>query len=205
MINQIDSNTIYLLIFFILPGFLSYSINSSLYKKSKQATEVEITYRSLFYSSIIYTFLYIIASYNNIELYKFPVNYPIISVLIILTISSLFGIILYCLNEYEVFASAISKVIKPKVEPPNLYAALFDPNYSLKASKGAWLIYEKDGLRREGYVALTDVIKGNSLIYITEIKDLDENDQAIKTYSNEFGVLLDLRSIESCEIIYTED
>lgn len=82
---------------------------------------------------------------------------------------------------------------------------MLDPNYSLKASKGAWLIYEKDGLRREGYVALTDVTKGNSLIYITEVKDLDENDQVIKTYSNEFGVLLDLRSIESCEIIYTED
>lgn len=205
--SSIDSTTIYLLILFILPGFFAYSISSALYRKSKQASDAEITYKSLLYSSIMYAILYVVADAQKISLSDFLTQHPIISAITVIAFSFLMGIAIYQLNEGELLYRLISKVMwfKGKVEPPNIYATLFDPDYCANARNGMWIIFRKDGIRREGYVKYVDVGRENRLIYVTEIHDINEEGQLVDIHPPEYGMVLDLTSIETFEIVYAND
>ncbi|HBW36663.1 DUF6338 family protein [Desulfosporosinus sp. BICA1-9] len=204
--NLIDSASIYLIILFILPGFFVHSIINSLYRKSKQASEVEITYKSLLYSSIIYAILYVVADAWKINILEFLTLHPVISAIVVIFFSFLFGIAVYQINQTEFLYNLISKVkwFKGKVEPPNIYATLFDPDYCTKARNGIWIIFSRDGIKHEGYVKYIDVQRENRLIYVTEINDINSDGQVIRTHSPEYGMILDLRSIETFEILYAD-
>lgn len=202
--NQIDSTTIFLMFLFILPGFLTYLTSTSLYKKENNPSELVVTYKSLLYSSSLYILIYVTFKSSDIKLYQFIDSHIFLSLLLMVILSILWGIVIFWLKKFDVLYKILASFkLIGQVEPPNLYAAMLDPEYSLKAQKGYWLIFIHNGVRKEGYVAYTDVKGTERLVYVTGIKEFLQ-DGTIIVHRDSYGLILDLRKFDSIDVIFDE-
>jgi hypothetical protein len=154
----------------------------------------------------MYAVLYVVADARKVNLPEYLSWHPIISTITVLAFSFILGIAIYQLNQRDLLYSIISNVkwLRGKAEPPNIYATLLDPNYCTRAINGLWIIFTKDGIKREGYVKYVDVERENRLIYVTEIQEIDEDGQLISNHPPEYGMILDLTSLDSFEIVYAD-
>ncbi len=202
--NQIDSTTIYLFIVFILPGFLSYLVSTSLYRQGTQDREIEVTYKSLLNSASIYAVIYIGCEAWGLSPVQFFKTHAIYSLVIMILASLLWGIIIFKFKEKDYLYGILSKArfLSGRVQPPNLYAALLDPKYQPRAAAGYWIIFGKNGVTHEGYVKYTDVAGSERLAYVTEVKELDPHGNVAIEHPTTYGMVVDLTKLESLEIVY---
>lgn len=201
--SQINASSIYLLVLFILPGFLAYTVSISLYRKSREIRDIEVTYKSFLYSFSMYVLLYVFFEAIDRSLVDFAIKHPVISVLIMTMLSICWGIITFSISSNDLLYKLLSKTgLTGKAQPPNLYAALIDPKYQPKAKNGVWIVYTKTGVTREGWVEYTDLKA--SLVYVTEIKEFDEEGNLIRELPETYGIMLDLSTLEGFEIVYCE-
>lgn len=194
---------VWTLVLFVVPGYLAHVVSNTLYKPEEKYSEIEVIYSSVLYSASIYIFLYFIAISKRISIIDYVLNHPRPTILIILVTSNIWGVIVYLFKRYDWFHKGISLIrLFGGVEPPNVYASIFDPKYQPKAKKGYWLIFSKDGVNYEGLAQYTDVRK-EFKVYVTDVREVDENGRSLKKYPETFGMLVDLRYLEDFEIIYS--
>ena len=137
----------------------------------------------------------------------FAEEHPFVSIIIVLVLSLIWGIATYAIISNDILYTLLSKtkLLKGKTLPPNLYAVLFDKEYQPKAKNGCWVIYNKNGVTREGWVKYTDVKRGEYLIFVTEIKEFDEEGNLLRDLPKNYGDILNLSTIEGLEIIYCDE
>lgn len=202
--SQIDSQTIYLLIVFILPGFLAYSVCKSLYRQATPDSEIEVTYKSLLNSAVIYATVYLIFAAMGYSLDEYALKHSVGTVLIMVLTSIVWGILLFKYLETDFLFTLLSKIkfLSGRVQPPNLYAALLDPKFQPRAELGYWIKFTKEDITYEGYVKYTDVAGSERLAYVTEVKELDDQGRVLLEHPLTYGMLVDLTKLEAFEIIY---
>lgn len=215
--NQIDANTIYLLIVFILPGYFALKVCNFFYKRETSITDIEITYQSLLCSGIIYLVFYTTIKYTGKELVKYVVDNPWPALFEVIGLGFLLGIMLYLLNILPTYGSKWFSKLATKVkiigklekilgsifvaEPPNVFAAIFDPKYRLSNEDGYWILWRQAGIIREGWVQLTENKETDMLLYIKEIKEIDENNNIVREFPPEYGMVVSVNLIDGFEII----
>lgn len=89
--KQIDFSSVYLLIIFVLPGFFSYLVSTTLYKHGSKDSEIEVIYKSVLYSGSIYLILYILGDSLGIWMIKYVEEFSIETMFIITGVMQLMG------------------------------------------------------------------------------------------------------------------
>ncbi len=203
--KQLDFTSVYLLVLFILPGFLSYVIARALYQEERKDSEIEVIYKSVLYSGSIYIALFFLAVSFNVWIENFVLIRPRLSILIVIIASHVWGVIVFLFKRFDLFFKLLSFIrIVGTTQPPNLYAALLDPKYQPRAKHGCWVIFRKGDVTYEGFVEYTDVVKDDRLVYVTEVREIDQNRQMLVQHPNTFGMMVDLKKVEWLDIFYGE-
>lgn len=204
--NEIDTTTIFLIILFILPGFVAFSVSNSLYRKSLNIREIEVTYKSLLYSCVIYIILKIFSIIMKKPLSELILNHVIATSVTILGLGLALGILIFKINSNELLYQFLKNLkLMGQTVPPNLYAALMDPAYEPRATKGLWIRFEKTGVTVEGFVAYVDVASNERLIFIQSIREIDINGNILKEYPETYGMIVNVTTLEGLDIIYPDD
>jgi hypothetical protein len=204
MMNQIDITTIYLIILFILPGYLVFAVINALYKTDKQIKEIEVTYRSLLYSSIIYGVLIVACKARGIDIRHYSTIHPLRSFFIPFVLSFVLIVIMYLDRRFNIFITIGGWLNIAAEVPPNIYATLLDPKFQERAANGYWITYNKNGVIKEGFCEFTDVAGNKPLIYVTDIKEVDQQHNVIRQYDEPYGEIIDLSLLDGLEIKYNE-
>lgn len=198
--NQIDLNTVFLIIIFILPGYFTHKVCSFLYKEDNKLKEIEVTYQSLLYSAIIFTFYYALV---KVIFKDEPVSYvlvhPVQSILIINSIGLVLGILVFLLK-FKLGNLRNLRIFY--AEPPNIYAAIFDPDFQETASSGYWIVWWQQGHIREGWVEYTEVKGPEKIIMVKDIRELDEDKNVIHEYPSDYSIIVNVNEIEGFQIFH---
>ncbi|TCL62284.1 hypothetical protein EDC14_102627 [Hydrogenispora ethanolica] len=201
--SELDSATkLFLVIAFILPGFVAYSVSNSLYRKpqpKRDFKEIEITYSSIFYSCGMYAVLYAILGKSLLTLIP---RYPLWSAAVMIVLSFLWGIAVFLIRIHDLLYRVLRRLgLMGKITPPNLYAAVFDPNYSPEASAGRWVTVKLGQRLLEGYVELADVAEDERLILIKGIREFTEDGEFLNEPAEGTGIIIDLTKVDSITLI----
>ncbi len=215
--NQIDLTTIYLIFLFILPGFLAYSLYTSLYKHSKAESDWTLILKSLLHSGVIYVIIYFV---YRIFLHKIP-SLPDLSklselhnlsstkliylTLTVLGVSVFWGLILRWVAACKPHLFILKKVFKieQQLRPPNLYASILEPRYNPKAADGYWIVFPHDDTVKMGYVEIADVSGADRLVWVRGLLQLNEEHEPVKAFPENEGIILDLNKTEWFEVLYS--
>lgn len=204
--KQLDFQSIYMLVIFILPGFLARYISVVLYEPDKKDNEIEIIYKSVLFSGIIYVILYVFATIGGANLQRFTISHPIWTIVIILLVCHIWGFIIFLAskNKPKLYKLLTKLKLSCAVEPPNIHATLFDPKYQPRAKNGFWLTFSKNNIIFEGFVKYVDVANTERFVYVVDVRELDQEGKVNKEYPKTFGILLDLRKVDWIDINYGE-
>ena len=197
--SELDSATkLFLAIAFILPGFVAYSVSNSLYRKpqpKREFKEIEITYSSIFYSCGMYAVLYAFLGKSLLTLIP---RYPLWSAAVMIVLSFLWGIAVFLIRIHDLLYRALRRLgLMGKITPPNLYAAVFDPNYSPEAGAGRWVTIKLGQRLVEGYIELADVAEDERLILVRGIREFSANGEFLNEPAEGTGIIIDLTKVDS--------
>jgi hypothetical protein len=200
---SLNFTAIWLLVVFIVPGYLAHVVSNTLYKPEDKYSEIEVIYSSVLYSASIYIFLYFIALSRKMWIENYVLSHPRATIIIFLVTSNIWGVIVYLFKRYDWFHKAISLLKIPGgVVPPNVFASIFDPKYQPKAKNGYWLIFKQNGVTYEAFAQYTDVRK-EFKVYVVDVREIDSEGRSLKQYPDTFGMLVDIRKLEEFEIVYS--
>ena len=204
--NQIDSTSIFLVMVFILPGFFSLKIYSFFYEKKNNSSDLEITYQSLLCSLIIYGLFYAIIKGNGQSLTKYTEANPWATIFLVMGLGCFLGIIMYIANIAPLLILKIP-YIKDKlgslqvVELPDIYSAIFESKFYQSNEPGYWIIWHQNNQIWEGWVDLVECKDSDVLLYIKEIREINEENEVIKEYPKDYGMLVSVNNIKGFEIM----
>lgn len=201
--NQIDFTTIFIIVIFVLPGYLAFTVYHTLYQQTKQLREIEVTYQSLLNSAGMYAVLYGVTTFLGYDLSKLLTKHPLVMIIALGFVGIIWGIAVAEIKRYDMMYKVIEKLgFEGYVQPPNLYAAVFDPAFQPKATQGYWLIFKQNNITREGWVSYTEIKDTVRLALVTEIRELDGDGHVVKKYNPEYSIIVDLTTLEGFEISY---
>lgn len=176
-----------------------------MFRQEENIREIEVTYKSLLYSCGIYAILKIFFVSIDKSVTKFIINHLLWACLVVGLLSVLWGIGLYLIKTYDLLYKLLSFFkLTGKIIPPNIYAALFDPNYNPKAKKGLWLTFEMGGIQIEGFVAYTHLVEGERKIFLKEIREFNLNGNLLVQRPESYGLLLDVTELKGIELVFAD-
>lgn len=209
--SEITVETIVLLVSFVLPGYLTILVSKALYQPDKPLSDLEITYKCLLYSTFMYIGVYLCLTGAGLQFEvktlveqftPFILAHPFFSLGVILFLSALIGAFIARASSagfvYQIFKSL---GFTGWVQPPNIYAALLDPEFEPKAANGYWVQFTKNEITFEGYAAYTDIKNSDKIIYLTSVREL-EGKIVKKIYAEEYGMIVDITKLDGFSIFY---
>ncbi|MGE5544398.1 MAG: hypothetical protein ACM3UW_05430 [Bacillota bacterium] len=106
-------------------------------------------------------------------------------------------LIVYCDLLYWIIHFISFKKLDRQIEPPNIYAALLDPRYNEDIRGRLVRIYfPYEGKKKRGIIEFASVKGAERAVWVINIEDVDENHEVLKTYPEEFRILLYLDQLD---------
>lgn len=210
---KLDLASILAIVLFIIPGYLAQNIPSALKQKYYPINDLDVILRSLIHSGIIYSAFYpvywgVFDSFPTLH-FSPTINvgvkdHVISTIIIIFALTVFWGLMLYFNDQYQLVRRCLALIkINPQVQPPNLWASVFDVNYIDQTefvNKGIWVYFPHNGTIKEGYVDTADVSANERTILVKEIKEVDENYNVLKEYNEAFSIPVDLNKLPWIEV-----
>ena len=180
-------DSLYIIILFIIPGFVAISIRNALFREDRQnQSPIELSYQSILHSCGIYFLTYTVLTLGGQTVPGLMKKLASNGYLMIIAILSLF---------------ALSFIWGLVITSPNVYARFLDQEFR-ETEEGVWVIFQgNDNILCEGWVEYASVTGQNQEIYVPEVRMLNPDRTPCRDMHEISGIIVRISDLQRLEII----